>query len=123
MIRNPSHLCATFAMASALVFVSNNAQAIPAFARQTKLACNTCHTIFPQLTRFGRDFRDNGFRTPDEVQQLLSKPSGQPKPKPEEDFWSFVPDQIPFSLQAKLHDAINPKGDIKHDFQLEELQL
>ena len=123
MIRNPSHLFVTYAMASALVFVSNNAQAIPAFARQTKLGCNTCHTIFPQLTRFGRDFRDNGFRTPDEVQALLKKTPVQPKPMPAEDFWSFIPDQIPFSVQAKLHDAINPKGTVTNDFQIEELQL
>jgi len=105
--------------------VAGNAQAIPAFARQTKLGCNTCHTIFPQLTRFGRDFRDNGFRTPDEVQQLLKKtaPPPQTPPPPAQDFWSFIPEQIPFSIQAKLHDAINPKGVVKSDFQLEELQL
>src|SRR6516225_5696253 len=86
--------------------VAGNAQAIPAFARQTKLGCNTCHTIFPQLTRFGRDFRDNGFRTPDEVQQLLKKtaPPPQTPPPPAQDFWSFIPEQIPFSIQAKLHD-------------------
>ncbi|MEK7361542.1 MAG: hypothetical protein AAB133_05625, partial [Pseudomonadota bacterium] len=38
------------------------------------------------------------------------------------DFWSFIPDQIPFSIQAKLHDKINPKGDVKSDFQLEEFR-
>lgn len=109
----------------ATVLVATDASAIPAFARQTKLGCNTCHTVFPQLTRFGRDFRDNGFRTPDEVQQLLKKaaPPPQAAAKPPEDFWSFIPDQIPFSIQAKLHDAINPKGDVKSDIQLEELQL
>jgi hypothetical protein len=106
-----------------IVLLATDAQAIPAFARQTKLGCNTCHTIFPQLTRFGRDFRDNGFRTPDEVQQLLHKSPVQAPPAPKEDFWSFVPEQIPFSVQAKLHDAINPQGTIKTDFQLEELQL
>ena len=108
---------------AALMLISVDAQAIPAFARQTKLGCNTCHTIFPQLTRFGRDFRDNGFRTPDEVQALLKKTPKPPTPAPAEDFWSFTPDQIPLSIQAKLHDAINPKGDIKNDVQLEELQL
>ena len=113
---------------AALLLLSADAQAIPAFARKTKLGCNACHTLFPQLNRFGRDFRDNGFRTPDEIEQLLRKkpatppaaPADQP---PAEDFWSFVPDQIPFSIQAKLHDAINPKGDIKNDIQLEELQF
>ena len=27
---------------------------LPSFSRQTGLACNACHTTFPQLTPFGR---------------------------------------------------------------------
>lgn len=112
------------AVAMTLVLLATEAQAIPSFARRTKLGCNTCHTIFPQLTRFGRDFRDNGFRTPDEIESLLKKTTPpQPAPTPAEDFWSFIPDQVPLSIQAKLHDVINPKGEIKNDVQLEELQL
>ena len=56
-----------------MVLVAADAQAIPAFARKYKVGCNTCHTIYPQLNRFGRDFRDNGFRTAEEVQALLKK--------------------------------------------------
>ena len=102
-----------------------NAEAIPAFARKHKLACNDCHTVFPQLNRFGRDFRDNGFRTSDEVEEFLRpKPARPVSSTPaDEDFWSFIPEQIPFSIQAKLHNVINPKGDVKSDFQLEELQV
>jgi hypothetical protein len=33
----------------------------PSFARQTGLACSACHTSFPQLTRFGRQFKLNGY--------------------------------------------------------------
>ena len=124
MRRHLSRLIVVLSVAIGLMLMPRESQAIPAFARQTKLGCNTCHTIFPQLTRFGRDFRDNGFRTPDEVQQLLKKTPPPPTTqKPAEDFWSFIPDQIPLSIQAKLHYAINPKGDVKTDFQLEELQL
>lgn len=35
--------------------------AIPSFSRQTGLACNVCHTTFPQLTPFGRRFKLNGY--------------------------------------------------------------
>lgn len=35
--------------------------AIPSFARQTGMSCNTCHTIFPELTAFGRQFKLNGY--------------------------------------------------------------
>lgn len=35
---------------------------VPAFARQTGMACSTCHTQhFPSLNAFGRSFKMNGF--------------------------------------------------------------
>ncbi|MGD8279386.1 MAG: hypothetical protein PVH00_15215, partial [Gemmatimonadota bacterium] len=34
---------------------------IPSYSRQTKLPCNVCHTTFPQLTEFGRQFKLNGY--------------------------------------------------------------
>ncbi|MDE3127172.1 MAG: cytochrome C [Gemmatimonadota bacterium] len=35
--------------------------AIPAFSRQTHLACSVCHYQFPALTPFGREFKLNGY--------------------------------------------------------------
>lgn len=35
--------------------------AIPSFARQTNLPCNTCHSVFPELTVFGRQFKRMGY--------------------------------------------------------------
>jgi len=37
------------------------AQAVPSYARQTGMACSTCHTVFPELTPFGREFKLNGY--------------------------------------------------------------
>lgn len=37
------------------------ASATPGFARQTGLACEACHTVFPELTPFGRLFKFNGY--------------------------------------------------------------
>lgn len=34
---------------------------VPAFSRQTGLACSSCHYSFPQLTPFGRLFKLNGY--------------------------------------------------------------
>ena len=39
----------------------NNSQSIPSFARQTNLTCNTCHTIFPEINAFGRQFKRMGY--------------------------------------------------------------
>jgi len=35
--------------------------AVPSFARQTGLACIACHTEFPELNSFGRQFKLNGY--------------------------------------------------------------
>lgn len=37
------------------------ARAVPSFARQTNMPCNECHTVFPELTPFGRIFKLGGY--------------------------------------------------------------
>src|SRR6202162_1711498 len=37
------------------------AEALPSFARQTGQPCATCHTAFPELTPYGREFKLRGF--------------------------------------------------------------
>ena len=41
--------------------MSQPAQALPSFARQTGQPCGTCHTDFPGLTPYGRLFKLNGY--------------------------------------------------------------
>ena len=42
--------------------VSTESQAVPAFARQTSMACQACHfPSFPSLNAFGRSFKAGGF--------------------------------------------------------------
>ena len=40
---------------------TREARAVPSFARQTGMSCNTCHTVWPELTPFGRTFKMGGF--------------------------------------------------------------
>lgn len=46
-----------------ILLVGTNAHAIPAFARQMGVSCNTCHaqTGYPALNRFGRAFKTSGY--------------------------------------------------------------
>ena len=37
------------------------AHAVPSFARQTGMACEACHTVWPELTHFGRMFKASGY--------------------------------------------------------------
>jgi len=48
-------------VASLLVALPQSASAVPSYARQTGLACEACHTVFPQLTPFGRVFKASGY--------------------------------------------------------------
>ena len=43
------------------LMLPQSASAVPSYARQTGLACEACHTVFPQLTPFGRVFKASGY--------------------------------------------------------------
>ncbi len=49
------------AVAAALTLAPSAANAVPGFARQTGLSCQACHTVFPELTPFGRKFKLNAY--------------------------------------------------------------
>ncbi|MGO9172380.1 MAG: hypothetical protein ACLP7P_10490 [Rhodomicrobium sp.] len=49
------------ALAAGLALQSQSASALPAYARQTGQTCATCHTAFPELTPFGRQFKLMGY--------------------------------------------------------------
>ncbi len=55
----------------ALLFCSQAALAIPAFARKYGYNCNMCHVAYPKLNDYGQRFRDNGYQIPG--QQGLEK--------------------------------------------------
>src|ERR1700680_4085139 len=44
-----------------LTWTRSSAYATSGFARQTGLSCEACHTVFPELTPFGRKFKLNGY--------------------------------------------------------------
>jgi hypothetical protein len=58
--RNRSALVGAGAALLALTAVQP-ARAVPAFARQTGQPCAACHTAFPELTHFGREFKLSGY--------------------------------------------------------------
>jgi hypothetical protein len=49
------------ALAAASILSVSRVQAVPSFARQTGMACEACHTVYPELTHFGRVFKANGY--------------------------------------------------------------
>jgi hypothetical protein len=53
------------------------AKRIPAFARQYRTTCSTCHTAAPKLNVLGEAFRLNGYRLPDNG-ALIKRDAGVP---------------------------------------------
>ncbi|EAU55163.1 hypothetical protein [Mariprofundus ferrooxydans] len=51
-----------FTLVGSLAFFAKDADAIPVFARKYGLSCNSCHTMFPKLSKMGVAFRERGFR-------------------------------------------------------------
>jgi hypothetical protein len=48
-------------VSAGLLLTSLPVNAVPSFARQTGLSCEACHTVFPELTHFGRMFKANAY--------------------------------------------------------------
>ena len=49
------------AVVAALGLYPDAAQAVPSMGRQTGMECAACHTVFPELTAVGRQFKLRGF--------------------------------------------------------------
>jgi hypothetical protein len=60
--RVSSILAAAFAFIFLILGSSQQANAIPAFARKYGLRCSACHESWPMLNFFGQKFKDNGYQ-------------------------------------------------------------
>lgn len=70
------------------------AEAVPSFSRQTGMACDACHTVYPNLTPFGRLFKMNGFTMENIKEVTATTPKQNPELRLNE-----IP---PFSFAAKV---------------------
>jgi hypothetical protein len=55
-------LVATLSFVFLILSTTQNANAIPAFARKYGLRCSACHESWPMLNYFGQKFKDNGYQ-------------------------------------------------------------
>ncbi len=106
---SPCFLCVIFSF-----ILANSVFAIPSFSRKYKVGCDMCHTIYPQLNSFGRDFKNNGFRTPDELDS----------PSKEKSFWDKGFDEAPLDLHGKINQEFYPNDQrIGTETGIDEIQL
>jgi hypothetical protein len=91
---------------------ATRAEAIPAFSREYKTECTTCHTIFPQRNEFGRAFERNGYVWPGAVAPKKRAPQTEEERKSAEYIaLSGIPPVLPLSIQATVGALYNEKAE------------
>jgi hypothetical protein len=86
-----------------LLLASTPAWAIPSFARQTGLPCSRCHTAFPELTSFGREFKLNGYTLSGEKTAKVTAP-------PEATPGLWLNENLPLSAMFQISDTSTAKA-------------
>jgi len=89
-----------FTLVGTLAFFAKDADAIPVFARKYGLSCNSCHTMFPKLSKMGVAFRERGFRF-DAGKDDLDMQQG-PGKNVELGDKAIVPGNFPFTLRTQI---------------------
>ncbi|MBU6391296.1 MAG: hypothetical protein KGJ87_08600 [Planctomycetota bacterium] len=99
------------------VFLSRNADAIPVFARKYQTSCPTCHwATFPALNPFGKAFKDNGYRFPEDDEVYVKESPiafGGPAWKkvfPNAVWPSTIEHLPPVALLINSNFTVNPKN-------------
>ncbi len=130
MIRHLTKCFWAFLLVGILLGLSEQASAIPAFARKYQTSCSTCHVAFPVLNSFGKAFKASGYRIPggDEV-FIKDKPvslgaPGWKKVFPESLWPSDMPGSSVASFWLSSQMKVNQSAKITNEFDgLNELYL
>jgi hypothetical protein len=109
-----------------LVSGPTNVRAIPAFSRQFKTECTTCHTLFAQRNEFGEAFRKNGYvwpgDKPQEPKQAPAQTEGERKLN-EALLLAGIPMVLPVAIQATYDINHDRKAEDRFDFKNYEVEL
>ena len=98
-------------IAALMLLITANALAVPSFTRQTGRPCSGCHTVFPELTPYGREFKLGGFVTGDKLKEeaaLLRLPlsvSGVLSNSATRKTGDVTPDNFPHDRQTIVQEA------------------
>lgn len=101
------------------VFCAPRAEAIPAFSREYKTECTTCHTVFPQLNEFGQAYERNGFVWPGGVpmsKKVKVVQTEEERKSREYIILSGIPAVIPVSFLTSVSYLYNEK--VEDDFDM-----
>lgn len=108
-----------------MLLSSQDASAIPAFARKYGTSCYTCHSGFPTRNAFGEAFRNNGYRWPggededkSKQEQMKLGTEGWKKTFPQSPWPGDIPGYVPLSIWVRgplvtyTEESTNPAGNL-----------
>lgn len=107
-----------------MVGAAKESFAIPAFARRYKTACTTCHVLIPKLNKFGKAFKNNGYRIPPKDEAFVKIPDVKLGDEEWKEVWpkGFWPARLPgfppIALRMDGDFLINPGAEITSDFDI-----
>lgn len=97
------------ALISLILFpIKNELYSIPAFARQFKLSCQTCHNPAPRLKPYGEEFAANGFKFKDKEAPRYFQETGDDK--------LSLLRELPFAIRFDLNSSYNTSNKEQVDF-------
>lgn len=117
-------LLSAFVFAIATAMMTDEACAIPAFARKYQTCCQTCHIAYPKLNSFGEAFRNNGYRFPAGDEEVIKDEPvslGAPAWKkvwPDAVWPSDIPGLPPLTLVVSNRYEIRPDDPVNNEFIL-----
>jgi len=96
-------------LATMAMMVAQTAHAVPSYARQMGVSCSVCHTAFPQLNAFGREFKLEGYTA-------TNQPLITDKDASDKDFLSLasVP-PLSIMFQAGYTSTVRAQPDTQND--------
>ena len=93
-----------------LSLLVDSAQAIPAFARQYKISCTTCHAPIPKLKPYGDEFAGHGFILKENIKKRDFVTGGE-----EEEL--FLNKVFPIAARFDAYGVIDDSKKVKNDLQ------
>jgi hypothetical protein len=98
---------------------AEKAQAIPAFSRQYKKECVTCHTMYPERNEYGEAFEKNGYYPPEGVPAAAPAPMALTTEKGKRVVLdplsaAGIPAQVPVSIWAQTDITYNKHNPAKN---------
>ena len=99
------------------VLFAGRAEAIPAYSREHKTECTTCHTIFPQLNEFGQAFEKNAFVWPGAAHRVKKVTQTEEERKSAEFInLSGLPAIVPLAVNLRASWVFNNEDGVEDEF-------